>query len=48
MFGLMWVIDESGKDSLITLPKKESGNEEDEDEDDFFQRIYSAAGVKND
>ena len=46
MFGLMWVIDESGKDSLITLPKKEE--EDDEELDEFFQKLHSAAGVEND
>jgi hypothetical protein len=45
MFGLMWVIDESGKDSLIALPKKE---EDDEELDEFFQKINSAAGVDDD
>ncbi len=44
MFGLMWVIDESGKDSLIALPKKE----DDEELDEFFQKLHSAAEVDND
>jgi hypothetical protein len=43
MFGLMWVIDQSGKDFLITLPKKE---DDDEELDEFFQKINSAAGIK--
>ena len=44
MFGLMWVIDDSGKDSLVSLPREQS----DQELDEFFQKINSAAGVEDD